>query len=217
MAALAEGLFGYHLVQIQGFGHAFDWLSDSPIPHQIQLDLYADAKHQTSLYACSEILPLATASVDVVVLPHTLDFALDPHRVLREVERVLIPEGYVIILGFNPISLWGLWRSVLKYRGKAPWTGHFLPYQRIIDWLGVLGFDIEASDVCAFAPPMTHASWAARLEWMESRVKPVLPGLSGVYALRAVKRVSRIRPIKMRTQRLRKFRPSTVLADFKNQ
>ncbi|WP_223717365.1 class I SAM-dependent methyltransferase, partial [Escherichia fergusonii] len=55
-------------------------------------------------------LPFPANSLDLVVLPHALELASDPHETLREVERVLVPEGRVVILGFNPASLWGLWQ-----------------------------------------------------------------------------------------------------------
>ena len=44
-----------------------------------------------------EALPFKNASLDLVVLPHTLELSFDPHATLREVERVLVPEGRVVI------------------------------------------------------------------------------------------------------------------------
>lgn len=205
-----EDLFGYYLVQLQGFGHSASLFDESPIKHRLQIDLSVGKNAVTAICARSEVLPLATASVDVVVLPHTLDFALDPHQVLREVERVLIPEGRVIILGFNPASLWGLYRLLLRHRGGAPWSGHFIAYQRVNDWLKVLGFAVESSQVCAFAPPISSDRWARRMAWLDVWGQYLTPGLSGVYALRAVKRVSTVRPIKMRAQRLPVFTAGTV-------
>lgn len=202
---MTEDLFGYYLVQIQGFGHSLDLFAESPIKHRLQMDLSAGKNAATAICARSEVLPLATASIDAVVLPHTLDFALDPHQVLREVERVLIAQGRVILLGFNPVSLWGLRRSISRHQAKVPWSGHFIPYQRTSDWLNVLGFDIESSGVCAFSPPMSDERWASRLHWLDVWGQRLTPGLSGVYALRAVKRVSTVKPIKMRTQRLPVF------------
>lgn len=208
---LSQGLFGYYLAQIQGGGHTLDWLVDSPIQRKLLLAVNRDDVVAPSIQACSETLPLATASVDAVILPHTLDFALDPHRVLREVERVLIPGGHVIILGFNPVSIWGLGHLLLRNSDQTPWSGHFIPYRRVVDWLSVLGFDIELSDVCAFAPPVAHQRWVESLHWMETLGRRFMPSFAGVYALRAVKRVSTARPIKMRMQRLRTFKPSVAV------
>ena len=60
------------------------------------------------VYGVPEQLPFDSRSVDIMLLPHTLEFSDDPHQVLREVSRVLTPEGHAVILGFNPFSLWGL-------------------------------------------------------------------------------------------------------------
>jgi ubiquinone/menaquinone biosynthesis C-methylase UbiE len=63
-----------------------------------------------------DALPFDSASLDLVVLPHTLELASDPHQTLREVERVLVPEGRVVIVGFNPASLWGLRQGLGRVR-----------------------------------------------------------------------------------------------------
>ena len=63
---------------------------------------------RAALYCDFDALPFPDHSLDLVVLPHALELSRDPHLTLREVERVLVPEGRVMILGFNPASLWGL-------------------------------------------------------------------------------------------------------------
>ena len=63
-------------------------------------------------------LPFEAQSVDLIVMPHTLEFTSDPHRLLREAERVLMPEGQLIILGFNSLSLWGARQSLGKMTGR---------------------------------------------------------------------------------------------------
>jgi SAM-dependent methyltransferase len=56
-------------------------------------------------------------------MAHALEFHDDPHQILREVERVLIPEGELIITGFNPISIWGLRQRLPNCPGDFPWNG----------------------------------------------------------------------------------------------
>ena len=209
LADLSEDLFGYYLVQAQDFGHGLEAFNECAIKNKILLDL-SMIGNSPDLLAKSECLPLASDSVDVVVLPHTLDFSRDPHQVLREVERVLIAEGRVLIVGFNPLSLWGLWRLFSRWRGKLPWCGHFLAYKRVADWLSLLGFDIESSDVCAFTPPLVNATWSTRLNFMQTIGRRIWPMFAGVYAIRAVKRVSTIRPVKTAWQGLRVFGPRAV-------
>lgn len=208
MAQLGEDVFGYYLVQLQDLGHGLKAMRECPVRHRCLLDLAgSDA---ASVLAYSEQLPLASDSVDLVVLPHSLDFAVDPHRVVREVERILIPEGRMIIVGFNPFSLWGIWRLFLRWRGKVPWCGHFLSYRRIVDWLGLLGFDIEYTDVCAFAPPLQGERWASRCGWLERVGRRVWPMLAGVYVVRAVKRVSTVKPIRAPWRGLRVWGPRAI-------
>ena len=140
-------------------------------------------------------LPLASASVDAVVLPHTLDFCIDPHRVLREVERVLIPEGRVIIFCFNPLSAWGLMRWLPRSRRRVPWCGGQLTPFRIGDWLRLLGMVQESRDMLVFRPPLRRA-FIAQLDWMERAGAQYWPIFGGVFAVRAVKRVAALTPLR---------------------
>lgn len=204
-----EDLFGYYLVELEpvaGMGIPF---GGSPVRHKLRLSP-VPGEPGPDLYALGEQLPLRGDSVDAVVLRHTLDFSVDPQQLLREVERVLIPEGRVLIVGFNPLSLWGLSRLFLRWRGKVPWCGHFLSYRRVADWLGLLGFDIEYTDVAAFVPPLP-AQWERRLGLVERLGRRVLPMFGGVYVIRAVKRVSTITPVKLRWHGLRVLSPAGVI------
>jgi len=213
---LSEDVFGYHLVQVQDYGLGLGAFQQCPIKHRSLLDHCGEMVPDASACARGEQLPLASDSVDLVVLPHTLDFALDPHQVLREVERILIPEGRVLILGFNPFSLWGVWRLALRWRGSVPWCGHFLSYRRIVDWLGLLGFDIECTDVCAISPPLRRESWARRIASLEVTGRRIWPMVAGVYAVRAVKRVSTVRPIRSPWGGLRVLGPRAIEPSARN-
>ena len=101
--------------------------------------------------------PIAADSVDAVLLPHTLEFAEDARQVLRETERVLIPEGRLVVIGFNAFSMWGAWRLVRRGQGRVPWCGNFLTPFRISDWLSLLGFDVEMQEMMMFRPPWRRA------------------------------------------------------------
>jgi len=107
---LTADIFGYNAVQL-GLP-VLDTLAANRMPNRwvTDSDLPADAmdgdRQVVVVHDLTE-LPFATQSLDLVVMPHVLEFAAEPHQVLREVERVLIPEGQVIICGFNPISMWG--------------------------------------------------------------------------------------------------------------
>ena len=135
-------------------------------------------------------------SVDVVVLPHLLEFEPDPHQVLRETERILIGEGHLVILGFNPWSLWGLWRTVLAWRGEPPWCGRFFGIARIKDWLALLGFDIIKARRFYFRPPLPSEGVMSKLELLERIGRTCWPYLGGAYIVVAKKRVATVTPVK---------------------
>lgn len=211
LARFGADLFGYYLLQVGGFPLAGDYLVDCPVRHKARIDLQPTALASGPfIQAEPERLPVATDSVDVVVLPHTLDFANAPHQVLREVERVLIPEGRVLLTGFNPWSLWGLWRLFLGRSGRLPWQGHFLTYTRVEDWLNLMGFDIEYSEFRIFRPPFGHEGVAYRLRFLERFGKRFLSLLGGVYIVRAVRRVSTVTPIRPAWQPIKALEPGAI-------
>ncbi len=144
-----------------------------------------------------EQLPFASQSMDLVVLPHALEFAEDPHRVLREVERVLMPEGQVVISGFNPISLWGL-RQVVGRTFDAPFlprAGQFLALPRLKDWLKLLGFEVHRGHFGCYRPPFAAERWQARFGFMEKFGERWWSYCGAVYMVHATKRVPGIRLI----------------------
>ena len=144
-----------------------------------------------------EELPFAAQSIDLLVLPHALEFAGDPHRVLREVERVLIPEGQVVITGFNPVSLWGLRQVAGRSFGAAflPRAGQFLALPRLKDWLKLLGFEVHRGRFGCYRPPFRAEPWLQRLGFMEYAGDRWWPFCGAVYMVSGIKRVSGIRLI----------------------
>lgn len=140
-------------------------------------------------------LPFATQSLDLVVLPHVLEFATEPHQVLREVERVLIPEGQVIICGFNPASLWGARQMAGRFTG-----GHFLPQDsefisvpRLKDWLKLLNMEASRGYFGCYAPPCRTEKWLQRFEFMDHAGDRWWPFLGAVYIVQAIKRIKGMR------------------------
>jgi SAM-dependent methyltransferase len=159
---------------------------------------------RVSLYCEFDALPFPNASIDLLVLPHALELARDPHQTLREVERVLVPEGRVVIAGFNPASLWGLRQRAGRLRqgllgaGPAhglylPSAGEFIGYWRLRDWLRLLGFEVEVGQFGCWRPPVKTQAWLDRYEWMDRLGDRWWPVLGGVYFLVAVKRVRGMR------------------------
>jgi SAM-dependent methyltransferase len=150
-----------------------------------------------------DALPFAAGTLDLVVLPHALELARDPHLALREVERVLVPEGRAIIVGFNPASLWGLRQGLGRLRRKLaprssselflPHAGEFVGYRRLRDWLRLLSFEVEAGRFGCYVPPVRTSRWLARFAWMDRAGEHWWPVFGALYYIVAVKRVRGMR------------------------
>ena len=145
----------------------------------------------------SKALPFKCHSLDTLLVSHVLEFSSDPHQVLREVERVLVSDGTLILCCFNPWSLWGL-RRLLSWQDAPPWNGSFFSQARIKDWLALLNFDIVATEKLMFRPPIRSDKWLGRLSWMERWGKRLWPIFSGATILVATKRTIPLTPIPLR-------------------
>ena len=191
--AVLPNLFGFHLLQA-GDLVGVDLVTSSRVRHRVVMaEGDNEARCRAGLRAEAEALPVASESVDVVLLPHVLEIHNRPHEVLREVERCLIPEGHVVVLGLNPWSLWGAWR-LLRGRRRPPWCGHFYSPTRIRDWLSLLGFDIVQARSYFFRPPAV----SGHLEFLEGLGRRWWPLLGAAYILVAKKRVLTLTPIRPR-------------------
>ena len=149
-----------------------------------------------------EALPFAENSLDLLILPHSLELSPDPHATLREAERVLVPEGKLIICGFNPLSLWGFKqkRSRLYKRLSLgdlylPEAGEFIGYRRLRDWLRLLNFDVEPGHFGCYRPAVRSASMLQRFGWIDTLGEQYWPILGAVYFVVAVKRVRGMRMV----------------------
>lgn len=201
-AAVAD-IFGYHALQL-GVPE-LDGLQANRMPHRwlatetIRSDL-SHASAQPAILCDFAALPFPEASLDLVLLPHTLEFSADPHATLREVERVLVPDGRVVICGFNPVSLWGLrQRRAHLYRKLGvghlflPDAGEFIGHWRLRDWLRLLGFEVEVAEFGCYRPSVVGEAWLQRFEWMDRAGPRWWPIFGAAYFIVAVKRVRGMR------------------------
>lgn len=209
-------LFGFHAVQL-GLPQV-EGLAQNRMPHRwVALDRPfappaaaddatpappAGAVIPRALLTDFDALPFETQSLDLVVLPHTLELARDPHQALREVERVLVPDGRVVVVGLNPASLWWLQQRVSGLcmrmgfgRSVLPDTGDLIGYWRLRDWLRLLSFDIEHGRFGCYRPAARTELWLDRFRWIEPWGDRWWPVLGAVYILVAVKRVRGMRLI----------------------
>lgn len=169
----------------------------------IEIVMPKAAPSHPSLCCEPDALPFPDQSLDLVVLPHTLERAADPHRSLAEVDRVLRPEGRVVIVGLNPVSLWGLrQRGGRCVHGLGLWQQRpdYLPaaeerigYWRLRDWLRLLNFELEVGRMGCYRPPLWTERWLERCAWMEKLGAHWWPVLGAAYFMVAVKRVRGMR------------------------
>jgi SAM-dependent methyltransferase len=157
-------------------------------------DRYGPAA-RTTLWCDLLDLPFEAGSVDLLVMPHTLEFTRDPHRLLREAERVLMPEGQLVILGFNSLSLWGARQALGKMTGRpfVPAAHDLIAFTRIKDWLKLLGFELERGRFGCYRPPLARENWLTRFAFMEAAGDRWWPIFGAAYMVTAVKRVRGMR------------------------
>jgi SAM-dependent methyltransferase len=197
-AAVAD-VFGYHALQL-GLPE-IPGLQANRMPHQWLAVAYpGDKVPSVALITDFAALPFPEASLDLLVLPHTLEFSADPHTTLREVERVLVPEGRVVICGLNPTSLWGWKQRRTRLAQRLGWGslylpdgGEFIGYWRLRDWLRLLSFEVESGSFGCYRPALRNPAWLERMAWMDALGQRYWPILGAAYCVTAVKRVRGMR------------------------
>ena len=175
-------IFGFHALQI-GLPEC-PFLEQSRIVSKWILDYDPPA----DIIADPHGLPFAENTIDLIVMPHALEFTDDPHLMLREAWRAIRPEGQIVISGFNPFSLFG----TRRYFGRGatpPWNGNFIALYRLKDWLSLLGFDVIGGQFDCYVPPFTQDKWLRRFSFFEKTGDRWWPVTGGVYFLRATKKV----------------------------
>ena len=206
---IVADVFGFHAVQI-GMPQ-INTLNENRMPLQALL-MHTQDSHQYAarfnwnlIEGNYEELPFASESLDLVVLPHVLEFAADPHQILREVDRVLRPEGRLIISGFNPASLWGARQYLSRLIGNPylPRDGQFISLIRVKDWLQLLNFSLDRGHFGCYKFPLQGQSSMARMDFLESMGNRWWPIFGAVFLLSAIKRqqgmrlVGQIAPVRI--------------------
>jgi len=191
-----DDVFGWEFLQIGAWGAARELLAGARTRRQTVVapgTLAAGA----DIIGRPAQLPLVSDSVDAVLLPHTLEFAADPYAIVREVDRVLTGEGQLLVLGFRPLSLWGL-RARSARRGFPPGLRRVLSERRVREWLVLLGYEVVATRRYLYGNP-----WRASREAQETHARLLRRGLlnpfpAGAYLLKARKRVYTLTPVRPR-------------------
>lgn len=186
-------IFGYYALEIGSISSTVDLMENCRTKRRIRLDTDCDG---ADVVGTADSLPFQADSLDLVLLLHALEFSEDPHAILREVDRTLIPEGYLLIVGFNPLSLNGIWRMMLRARGRPPWSGRYYSGSRIREWLSVLGFEILSTTSVGFRPPIRHPGAQQRLAVFDHLAK-VFPNAGSANVCLARKKVATLTPIRL--------------------
>ena len=186
--------FGYYGLQLGCARQAPVILGTSRVKHKFQ----TDSEEQGSFYSSSDILPIASDSVDLVILMHRISTVDDPHALLREVSRVLIPEGKLIIIDFNPVSFWGIRHLCQSWLETVPWRGHYYTARRMTDWMKLLGFErlnhIRVGYFSSFQS-LAEISW---FSWIEKGLKKWVGFSSALNVLVYEKNAWTITPVRHR-------------------
>jgi len=188
MAEAVADVFGYHALQL-GMPH-LNALAANRMPHRWLALREPSPRHPHALLTDFHALPFPDACLDLVVLPHALESDRNPHGVLREVARVLVPGGRVVITGLNPTSLW-LWQTTAQAQEDS--EERKMGYWRVRDWLRLLDFEVVQGEFGMFRPPLASPVWLQRWAWMERWGPRTMPMLGAVYAVTGIKQVRGMR------------------------
>jgi SAM-dependent methyltransferase len=173
---------------------------DSGSPYGSVQDHKSETGECSFAVSDSAALPFPEKSHDLIVLPHTLDFCPDPHEVLRQSTQILVPDGCIVIVGFNLISFYGAIKVFRNNRKSLPWSGHYYRIGRVQDWLALLGFDLVGAGMMSYQPPVQSEKWRSRLEFFETAGTRWWPGLGGVYIIVGRKREMAVTPLPKSTR-----------------
>lgn len=199
--------FGYHLCS---FSHLrqYDLTEESRINHKIQMiqldaldNVFSEEQYTGNLSLLpfdGSRLPMATDSVDVLLLHHCLEFSSNPHELLREAQRVLIDHGHLVITSFNPLSAYGLFSNLARFtQASQLWRRRFLTANASRDWLQLLGLQPLQLIPHFYRLPVSNKALLNRTRWMETAGKKLgglnwgasytLIARNDVFAMNAIK------------------------------
>lgn len=202
---LMSEIFGYYAIEMGALSGQYDLLKHSRIAADFSLvnsetlqhrAIEVGAKKNYSLIASNEQLPISTDNVDLVVASHILESSKNPHQVLREIDRILVPEGHCIIIGFNPLSLSNLGKQVRHFRQKRKNDYKMRSVNRVKDWFSLLGFEVLDVNYMGYRPSVKNKKLFDSLRWLESWGDYTGPILGNMYVIHAKKQMIAMRPDK---------------------
>lgn len=211
LARLLEKHFGKHALLI-GVPHQYSLLEATKIPcHTLVSPFLAHERQPGFVEGDFHEIPIMTGSIDLVVLPHTLEYVDNPRQLIHEACRIVKPEGLIVAMGFNPYSLWGI-RRLLSHHHDVPWASNFAHAYQVKNWLRLADFQIESQTSLLFRPPINHKKAFQKLEFLEY-IGNLLHYFGGIYCISARAKVIPLTPIRMKwKQQLGSIRISTSIS-----
>lgn len=185
LSKLLERCYGFHQAEIC-VSHRIPVGNASGLGHNFYVVPQAEPDMpENTVVSLSTDVALDHDCADMVILHHALDFSSDPHQTLREAARILKPSGNLALVGFNPMSIWGLLKLVNR-SSKGVWRNRFISGHRVSDWLNLLDFKIDTIRYYFYAPPVNHPSVVRGFSWIESILNSKVP-LGAYYVIMAQK------------------------------
>ncbi len=150
----------------------------------------------SSIISSNEQLPLATDNIDLVLGTHVLELSKDPHQVLREIDRVLVPEGHCILIGFNPFAISSLAKQLRSKVSRQKDSVKLRSASRIRDWFSLLGFEVLEVQYMGLRPNVKNKKVFESLSKLEDWSEIAGPLLGKLYMIHAKKQVVAMTPYK---------------------
>lgn len=211
LTSLLGGHIGKHALLI-GVPEQFKLLQSIPAPRHTIVGPVVNHTITESIESDLHDIPVLTGSVDLVLLPHTLELIDHPRQLLAEACRIVKPEGLIAISGFNPYSIWGL-RKTLAQDDLAPWAGNYIHSHKVKNWLRLADFDLEQQKNTFFRPPIAQQKIFSKLGFIERLGESFAPFIGGAYVLVARAKVIPLTPIRLKwKQQLGSIRVSSSIS-----
>jgi len=200
-ADILSETFGYYAIEAGVLSGTHDLLKYSRIAAGFSL-VSKDVKNNNELKANSSVissieqLPIASDNIDLVVASHVLELSKDPHQVLREIDRVLVPEGHCILIGFNPFALSRIKHLMGSVLNRNKDSYQMRSVARVRDWFSLLGFEVLDVHYMGARPRVKNKKIFESMNWLENLGQYAEPVLGNMYVLHVKKQVVAMRPYK---------------------
>ncbi|OQX09181.1 MAG: hypothetical protein BWK73_23425 [Thiothrix lacustris] len=208
VSRMSADIFGYYALETGALAGQHSFLQESRVASQFSLGILPG--EPASIVGTPEQLPFALNNLDLVIASHALDCTGSPHQVLREIERVLVPEGHCILIGFNPISFKGLAQLRYWFTPKARPCQFYTTF-RVREWLSVLGFEVCETVSAGFCPVLGGDYLFKQGRWLDRLGNHYRLMTGNVYIIHAQKKVSNMTPLLPSRKVKQVLRPGMVV------